>query len=93
MPEDLPGEDTLTCAEFVDLVTDYLEGALDRWTEGRFVLHATRCAGCETYLDQFRETIRVAGRLRADELDPVVLDRLLAEFATWKQPPLEDDGD
>ena len=28
----------LTCAEFVELVTDYLEGALDPETEGRFVL-------------------------------------------------------
>ena len=34
----------LTCAEFVELVTDYLE-ALDRETEGRFVLHATLCDG------------------------------------------------
>lgn len=85
MSGDLPSEDTLTCAEFVDLVTDYLEGSLDRWTEGRFVLHATACPGCEAYLDQFRETIRVAGRLRPEDLDPRVLDRLLAAFATWKR--------
>ncbi len=76
---------TLTCAEFVELVTDYLDGALDRWTEGRFVLHATSCAGCETYLVQFRETIRVAGRLRPEDIDPEVRDRLLAEFADWKR--------
>ena len=81
--EDLP-EDTLSCAEFVELVTDYLEGALDRWTEGRFVLHATLCPGCEIYLDQFRETIRVGGRLTPEDLDPVVRDRLLAAFASWK---------
>ena len=42
----------LTCAEFVELVTDYLEGALDRETEARFVLHATQCEGCETYQNE-----------------------------------------
>lgn len=85
MSTEEPPEDTLSCAEFVELVTDYIEGELDRWTEGRFVLHATRCRGCETYLDQFRETIRIAGRLRPDDVDPVVRERLLVEFADWKR--------
>jgi hypothetical protein len=75
---------SLSCAEFVELVTDYLEGALDRDTEGRFVLHATRCPGCETYLEQFRETIRVLGRLRPDTVDPEALDRLLEAFRDWE---------
>jgi len=78
-------EQPLSCAEFVELVTDYLEGALDRWTEGRFALHATRCPGCDTYLEQIRETVRVAGRLDPEDVDPVVIDRLLAEFADWKR--------
>ncbi len=78
-------EQPLSCAEFVELVTDYLEGALDRWTEGRFALHATGCPGCDTYLEQMRETVRVAGRLDPEDLDPQVLDRLLVEFADWKR--------
>lgn len=91
MSGDLPSEDSLSCAEFVSLVTEYLEGALDRWTEGRFVLHATNCDGCETYLGQFRETMRIAGRLRPEDIDPDVCDRLLAEFATWKSQRSEDE--
>jgi hypothetical protein len=78
-------EQPLSCAEFVELVTDYLEGALDRWTEGRFALHATRCPGCDTYLEQIRETVRAAGRLDPETVDPLVLDRLLLEFADWKR--------
>jgi hypothetical protein len=78
-------EDTLSCAEFVELVTDYLEGALDPSTAERFALHASECPGCETFLDQIRETIRVTGRLEPDDIDPAVRDRLLAEFATWKR--------
>ena len=85
MDGDLPDEDTLSCAELVELVTDYLEGALDRWTEGRFALHITNCPGCETYLGQFRETIRVAGRLQPGDIDPLVRERLLAEFADWRR--------
>ncbi len=74
----------LTCAEFVELVTDYLEGALDRETEGRFALHATQCAGCETYLAQFRETIRVSGRIAPESIDPEARDRLLEAFRDWR---------
>jgi anti-sigma factor RsiW len=74
----------LTCEEFVELVTDYLEGALDRDTEGRFALHATQCPGCETYLDQFRDTIREVGRLAPESIDPATLDRLLDAFRDWK---------
>jgi len=75
----------LTCAEFVELVTDYLEGALDRDTEGRFVLHATQCPGCETYLEQFRQTIREVGRIEPEQIDPVARDRLLAAFRDWRR--------
>jgi hypothetical protein len=74
----------ISCAEFVELVTDYLEGALDRDTEGRFVEHVTRCAGCERYLDQFRETIRAVGRLDVEAIDPETCNRLLAVFQDWR---------
>lgn len=83
MSVDDPGAG-LTCSEFVELVTDYLEGAMDPGTEGRFVLHATACPGCETYLDQFRDIIRTSGRLRTDDLDDDMRGRLLAEFRSWK---------
>lgn len=83
MSEDTAGG--LSCAEFVELVTDYLEGALDPETEGRFVLHATACPGCETYLDQFRDIIAVSGRLRTDDIDADTRDRLLAQFRDWKR--------
>jgi len=75
---------TLTCEEFVELVTDYLEGTLDPDTETRFEEHAGACPGCETYLDQFRETIRLVGRIEPEDVDPATLDRLLDAFRDWK---------
>jgi hypothetical protein len=73
----------LTCEELVELVTDYLEGSLDRDTEGLFVLHATSCPGCETYLAQFRETVAALGTLPPESLDPRVRDLLLDAFRGW----------
>jgi anti-sigma factor RsiW len=74
----------MTCAEFVELVTDYLEGSLDAETEGRFALHVTQCPGCDIYLDQFRETIRLVGRIEPETVDPAALDRLLDAFQDFR---------
>ena len=74
----------MTCEEFVELVTDYLEGSLDAETEGRFAVHAEQCPGCDFYLEQFRETIRRLGRIEPETVDPAVLDRLLVAFRDWK---------
>ena len=51
----------MTCQEFVELVTDYLEGALDPSERARFAAHIDHCDGCEEYLVQFRETIAAVG--------------------------------
>jgi len=74
----------LTCEEFVELVTDYLEGALDPETEERFLRHASDCPGCETFLDQIRTTIDLVGRIRPEQVDPETLDHLLDAFRDWK---------
>ena len=74
----------LTCAELVELVTDYLEGALDPGTADRFLAHVSSCPGCETYLDQFRATIRVVGRIEPESADRAMLDPLMDAFRDWK---------
>jgi len=74
----------MTCAEFVELVTAYLEGALDRDTEQRFVEHIAICDGCDRYLQQIRETASQLGRLPdEDSLSGEARERLLAAFRTW----------
>lgn len=83
----------LTCAEFVELVTDYLEGALDRETEARFVLHATQCEGCETYLEQIRQTARLVGTLTPESLPPEARDELLKAFRGWAAGRKQEAGD
>ena len=74
----------LRCQELVELVTDYLEDALDRRTRRRFERHIAGCPHCTEYLEQIRETVRLTGSLREDQLDPQARDELLAAFRTWK---------
>jgi anti-sigma factor RsiW len=65
----------LTCRELVDLVTDYFEGALTIAERRRLEQHLATCLGCETYLEQMRQTIRATGRLREESLEPETRER------------------
>jgi anti-sigma factor RsiW len=73
-PEDI------TCREIVEIVTDYLEGALPPEQREAFELHLSYCDGCVNYLDQMRETIRITGELREESLPPELQAELLRAF-------------
>jgi anti-sigma factor RsiW len=73
----------MNCDEFVELVTAYLDGALDPDTERRFVEHLAECDGCDRYVEQFRRTVDALGHLPAEGLAPEARDRLLAAFRDW----------
>jgi predicted anti-sigma-YlaC factor YlaD len=75
----------LTCAELVELVTDYLEGALSDRDRERFEEHVVFCGGCSNYLDQMRKTVELTGRLSEADLPPQTKDDLLAIFRGWKR--------
>jgi predicted anti-sigma-YlaC factor YlaD len=47
----------LTCLEFVELITDYLEGVLERSSASRVTEHLVRCEWCMRYLDQMNATV------------------------------------
>ena len=47
----------LSCRELVELVTDYLEGALPERERDSFEHHIEGCKGCHEYVRQMRETI------------------------------------
>jgi predicted anti-sigma-YlaC factor YlaD len=75
----------LTCKELVELVTDYLEGALTRRDRKRFDKHIDGCSNCRTYLAQFNETIRLTGTLREQDVPTQAAEELLALFSGWKR--------
>jgi anti-sigma factor RsiW len=70
----------LSCQEFVELVTDYLDGALDDDTTIRFEQHVALCPGCETYLNQMKETASLLGTIPAESLSEEMQATLLAAF-------------
>jgi anti-sigma factor RsiW len=74
----------LSCKEFVELVTDYLEGALPEADRARFDGHLGDCEFCTAYLEQMRQTIRAMGRLPEDAIAPEALDDLLTRFRDWR---------
>ena len=69
-----------TCSALVELVTDYLERALDPAERARVDVHLARCDGCAAYLDGLRTTIALAGRIGPDDLPPELVAALLAAF-------------
>ena len=75
----------LTCQEFVELVTDYLEGALDEDTVRRFEEHMALCPGCETYLSQMQETASRLGEIPVESLSPETQATLLSAFRDFRR--------
>jgi anti-sigma factor RsiW len=74
----------LSCQELVELVTDYLEGALSEEEGLRFEDHIGRCAGCKVYLEQMRQTISLLGHLPPTAVSPQAEAELLEAFQGWR---------
>ena len=77
--------DDLECRVLVEIVSDYLDGALPEEDREQFDAHLQVCEGCRRYLDQMRTTIRVVGTLSEDDLDPGAKDQLLQLFRDWNR--------
>jgi anti-sigma factor RsiW len=70
----------LACIEQVELITDYLEGALPPAEARRLEQHLETCPGCTEYLHQIRTIAGSLGGLREESLPAEVRDGLLAAF-------------
>ncbi len=76
----------LDCDEIVELVTDYLEGAMDARTAAAFEAHLTICEGCRRYLDQIRQTIDTTGVITDSALPGHTEAALLDAFRNFRRP-------
>jgi anti-sigma factor RsiW len=77
-------EHDMTCRELVELVTEYLEHALEPGDLARFERHISECDACTSYLLQFRATIALTGSLAAGRLAPQAEGALVALFRSWR---------
>jgi anti-sigma factor RsiW len=74
----------LACVHVVELVTDYLEGALPEADARRLERHLGTCPGCTEYLQQLR---KIAGSLRGlteESFPPEIRTGLIADFRGFR---------
>jgi anti-sigma factor RsiW len=74
----------IVCQQAVELVSDYLEGALSRAERRRFERHLAGCPHCSEYLAQIRKTIELTGAITPDDLTPQAQDDFIALYRQWR---------
>jgi anti-sigma factor RsiW len=73
----------MKCQELVEVITDYLEGAMAPADVERFDDHISLCPGCDTYLEQMRTTISALGHIPPESIDAEAEQKLLHAFRDW----------
>jgi len=74
----------LACQKAVELVTDYLEGALSKRERRRFEAHLAACPNCAAYFEQIRTTVRLTGSIAPDDLTPEAREELTELYRRWR---------
>ena len=74
----------LVCRRAVELMTDYLDGALSPRDRARLESHLIGCPHCTEYFAQIRAVISIAGQVEPDDLAPEALDEFVALYHRWQ---------
>ena len=75
----------LSCREVVEILGDYLDGAMPPEDRARLEQHLADCEGCTAYLKQLRTTIRLSGRLSEEAVPSEAMAPLLEAFRAWRR--------
>lgn len=75
--------DEVTCQQFVELVTDYFEGALAPRTLSQVEEHLVLCDWCVTYVEQLQATIASLQEIR-EPVSPEPQESVLAALRARK---------
>lgn len=73
----------ISCADSIELMTAYLELALETSDLARFRSHLAGCEACSVFLDQVGRTVQVVASLKGSqeyEVDELTMDRLVDRF-------------
>ena len=68
----------LGCPECMDLLADYVDGALPRDKAELLEWHIDGCAPCVAFVNTYKGTVDAAKRLRETTLPPELRARLIA---------------
>jgi anti-sigma factor RsiW len=75
----------ISCRELVELVTDYLDGALAPDVHARLETHLEACDPCRVYVEQIRTTQRLAAAAESELEHRPDRDALLAAFHEFRR--------
>jgi anti-sigma factor RsiW len=75
----------IVCQQWVEMVTDYLEGALPPKLQQAADRHLADCPHCREYLEEMRRTVAVATGLRDEDVPHDLVDALTRAFADYRQ--------
>jgi anti-sigma factor RsiW len=70
----------VTCKEFVEVVTEHVDGELGNEDRTRFEQHGVRCPGCRADQQQFHLTVDALTSLPPETVEPENLEELLRAF-------------
>ena len=74
----------IVCQQAVEMITDYLEGALSRRDRRRLEAHLRACPNCSAYLEQIQLTIKMTGTMEAHDLSPEAQAELTDLYRRWR---------
>lgn len=83
MTPDANSDPSLSCRDLVELVTDYLDGAMDPAMAASFEQHAGGCPPCLEHLEQMKLTVRAAGGVSDGAITPEARSALMERFRDW----------
>ncbi|MDX1511870.1 MAG: zf-HC2 domain-containing protein [Nitriliruptorales bacterium] len=73
----------ISCADAIELMTDWLDELLVDGDRERLAAHLAGCQACGVYLDQLRATVTIVGSLRGHEawqVDDATMAMLVDRF-------------
>ena len=70
----------VVCRQVVELVTDYLEGALPNEVRAAVDRHVEQCAPCAVYIEQIRTTAGSLRQVSVESIDPGTRAELVSAF-------------
>ena len=77
----------LVCREAVELMTAYLDDALEPDSRAAFERHLAACPHCSAYLAQIQLVREAAGRVEPEDVPARARQDLMALYQSWRADP------
>jgi anti-sigma factor RsiW len=76
----------VTCQNFLDEMSDYIDGSLEEELRVSIEAHLAKCPNCWVVFDETRKTVQIYQSMECNQLPKQVHDRLLAALENnWKK--------